>query len=53
LEKQLVANQCMILTEAQVVALEKSKQEKEAHRSRVASFRSTGRSPAIRPSDLC
>lgn len=31
LEKQLADNQSMILTEAQVVALEKSKQEKEAH----------------------
>jgi transposase InsO family protein len=31
LEKQLAANQNMVLTEAQVVALEKSKQEKEAH----------------------
>jgi hypothetical protein len=31
LEKQLAANQSMVLTEAQVVALEKSKQEKEAH----------------------
>lgn len=31
LEKQLADNQTMILTEAQVVALEKSKQEKEAH----------------------
>jgi hypothetical protein len=31
LEKQLADNQNMILTEAQVVALEKSKQEKEAH----------------------
>jgi len=31
LEKQLADNQHMILTEAQVVALEKSKQEKEAH----------------------
>ncbi|QYO63743.1 IS481 family transposase [Leptolyngbya sp. 7M] len=30
LEKQLEANQSMVLTEAQVVALEKSKQEKEA-----------------------
>lgn len=31
LEKQLADNQNMVLTEAQVVALEKSKQEKEAH----------------------
>jgi len=31
LEKQLADNQSMILTEAQVIALEKSKQEKEAH----------------------
>ena len=31
LEKQLANNQSMVLTEAQVVALEKSKQEKEAH----------------------
>ena len=31
LEKQLADNQSMVLTEAQVVALEKSKQEKEAH----------------------
>lgn len=31
LEKQLADNQNMILTEAQVAALEKSKQEKEAH----------------------
>jgi transposase InsO family protein len=31
LEKQLAANQSMVLTEAQVAALEKSKQEKEAH----------------------
>jgi transposase InsO family protein len=31
LEKQLEANQSMVLTEAQVAALEKSKQEKEAH----------------------
>jgi transposase InsO family protein len=31
LEKRLEANQSMVLTEAQVAALEKSKQEKEAH----------------------
>lgn len=31
LEKQLEAHQSMVLTEAQVAALEKSKQEKEAH----------------------
>jgi transposase InsO family protein len=31
LEKQLADNQSMVLTEAQVAALEKSKQEKEAH----------------------
>lgn len=31
LEQQLAANQGMVLTEAQVAALEKSKQEKEAH----------------------
>ena len=31
LEKQLADNQSMVLTEAQLVALEKSKQEKEAH----------------------
>jgi len=31
LEKQLADNQSMVLTEAQVVALEKAKQEKEAH----------------------
>jgi transposase InsO family protein len=31
LEKQLADNRSMVLTEAQVIALEKSKQEKEAH----------------------
>ena len=31
LEKQLADNQSMVLTEAQVVAMEKNKQEKEAH----------------------
>lgn len=31
LEQQLAANQSRVLTEAQVAALEKSKQEKEAH----------------------
>lgn len=31
LEKQLAANQSMVLTETQIAALEKSKQEKEAH----------------------